>query len=285
VLLAILTVGAACLVLIYRQSASESHLLQILRLLNSQNSTKQSHSSSSSSSSSSVQEYMFQDFKRDYDEAVYKMRGGDVPIDGSIHSTNRAELAFFLSRDPSIKTVCETGFNVGTSTYIWLSSPHIEKVWSFDLNIQIPTKKMAHDYLQNKFPGKLFVTEGDSTKTLPKFVDTHPDVECDLIFVDGGHIFDIPELDLRNMRRMTPKTGAFVLADDYGDCPYCLDVKRGWDKLVKEGNLLSLGCLHTCFGGFVTGYTNCENPIDHYMCMGRFSAVTPKDRSHTPTVS
>jgi len=290
--MAMLALGAAFMVLLYRQSSSEDHLLQILRILNSpQNSTKQQQSSSSSSSSSPpislkpIKEYNFDDFKKEYDQAVAAMRGSYPPPDGSIHATNRAEYAFFLSRDPSIKTVCETGFNVGTSSFIWLSNPHIEKVWSFDLGYSNePAKKLAHDYLQNRFPGRLFVTEGDSTITLPNFVNAHPEVECDFIFVDGGHIQDIPEHDLRNFRRMTAKTGAFVLADDYGDCGYCVAVKHGWNRMVDEGTLLNLGCLQTCWGGFETGYRKCDDPYNHFMCMGRFSPVTPEFRAQIPTV-
>ncbi|ELU18391.1 hypothetical protein CAPTEDRAFT_227627, partial [Capitella teleta] len=118
-----------------------------------------------------------------------------------------------LAQLPFVKTICETGFNAGHSALIWLTANVDAEVYSFDMGEHEYAKKMAK-HLQDKYPGRLMVTWGDSTKTLPQFKRDHPEVNCDLIVVDGGHTVPVATADFSNLRNLASDTN-IVVFDDY----------------------------------------------------------------------
>jgi hypothetical protein len=214
--------------------------------------------------------YLFSEFAAEYDRVVAAMRNGRNPSDGSIHATNRAEMSFLVSRSPEIHTVCETGFNVGTSAFIWLSNPAVKKLYTFDVDVSTtPEKKSSLEYLQKRFPGRIEYIEGNSEESITRFYNANPTVECDLVLVDGGHGGSVPASDMRNFAKLASRKGAIVLADDYGDCGYCHDVKAAWDGQVAAKNIIHIGCMNTCFGSFSDGY-NARCEPGHYYCYGRY---------------
>ena len=87
---------------------------------------------------------------------------------------------------PFVTNICETGFNFGHSSFNWLTANDRVMVRLFDLG-DYPHARLMAEYLQSKFPGRLFVTFGDSTKTIPEFIMANPSHHCDIMFVDGGH--------------------------------------------------------------------------------------------------
>ena len=131
-----------------------------------------------------------------------------------------------------VKTVCETGFNVGHSTLLWLLANPNVKVYSFDLNRNKCTAPMA-DYLMNRFPDRFNITYGDSTKTLPAFHRQNPDVKCDLIIVDGGHTARIASLDLENFYRMANRMNIVF----YDKHPDLYRLGTSWEVLKWRGVL------------------------------------------------
>ena len=54
---------------------------------------------------------------------------------------------------------------------------------------------------------------GDSTVTLPRFADRHPELRCDVIFVDGGHSYAVAKSDFLTFRRLATNA-TVVIADD-----------------------------------------------------------------------
>ena len=81
-------------------------------------------------------------------------------------------------------TYCEIGFNSGHSAATVLSTNPHSKVVAFDLGNK--SSKAAKDYLDHKFPGRLHVIWGNSTKTVPA---AEKPEKCDAFLVDGGHSF------------------------------------------------------------------------------------------------
>ena len=118
-----------------------------------------------------------------------------------------------IVRIPFIRTVCETGFNAGHSAFTWLSANPNAHVYSFDLGEHTYSKPMA-ELLSNMFAGRLTLTWGDSTETLPRFHEQNPDIRCDLVSVDGGHSFEVAQADINNFRRMANRKNVLVF-DDY----------------------------------------------------------------------
>ena len=142
-----------------------------------------------------------------------------------------------LVRAPFVKTVCETGFNAGHSTFMWLASNPKVRVFSFDIRKHGYAKPMA-DALSNLFVGRLTVTWGNSLETLPTFRQNNPSVNCDIVIVDGGHTTEIAQADMDNFRPMTSKQNLVVL-DDYPTTMANFNRTLGmvWEGEKRKGNL------------------------------------------------
>ena len=128
--------------------------------------------------------------------------------------------------------MCETGFNAGHSTLIWLLANPSVKVYSFDLNRHPCTEPMA-EYLKKRFPRRFTITYGNSTETLPLFRRRNPDVKCDLSIADGGHTVPVASSDLENFYRMSTKLNIVF----YDNHPDRYDIGTSWELLKRRGVL------------------------------------------------
>ncbi len=135
-------------------------------------------------------------------------------------------------KENSIKNVMEIGFNGGVSSSVFLSSGDDVSVTSFDIG--------EHEYVHSAkklidevfSPDRHVLILGDSTETVPKFKPDDTEL-FDLVFVDGGHAGDIPELDIKNSHRLLKKGGFFII-DDF--CyAYGLDVMKGVKRCIDQG--------------------------------------------------
>ena len=132
-----------------------------------------------------------------------------------------------------VKTICETGFNVGHSTLLWLLLKPDVKVISFDINQYKCTETMAKQ-LKERFGDRLHLVFGDSTHTLPHFKANHPDVVCDVTIVDGGHTRKVAEADLLNFYNMTGRLN-YVFMDNYPDENFGRALAYGWEGVKRRG--------------------------------------------------
>lgn len=150
------------------------------------------------------------------------------PEEGHSGRWNEKTVAYrALINRAGLKTVCEIGFNAGHSSLTWLAANPDIHLYSFDL---------PHDYqhygvevINEKFPGRLNLTNGNSLETLPQFFKEHPDVYCDIAHVDGGHTYEIAIADLKNFfPRLKP--GGMLLIDDTlcPDKEYCIGPMKAW---------------------------------------------------------
>ena len=142
---------------------------------------------------------------------------------------------YALANSSHTQTICETGFNAGHSTFQWLTGSTTAKVYSFDLGNHGYARHMA-SYLQSKFPRRLQMIWGDSTKSIPDFIETNPDVKCDLIIVDGGHSYKIAYADLSNFRKLAKSGHSVVIIDDMSKSKGGA-VNRAWDQFSKDWHL------------------------------------------------
>lgn len=138
-----------------------------------------------------------------------------------------------LARSPGLTTVCETGFNAGHSAlrFLVLSDAH---VYEFDLGMHDYSHESAV-FLQRSFPGRLTVTWGDSTVSLPNFSQANPSVKCDIIIVDGGHDFHVAMADLRNFMRMASTSHTLVIDDTPCNALHCQGPTEAWSQLKRSG--------------------------------------------------
>ena len=54
---------------------------------------------------------------------------------------------------------------------------------------------------------------GDSRTTGPEFTASPPGLEFDLVFIDGGHSYEVARADLLNMRELSSESTAVIIDD------------------------------------------------------------------------
>lgn len=141
--------------------------------------------------------------------------------------------------DDSVKTICETGFNAGHSAARFLSQSKA-RVYEFDLGDH-DYAKTAEAFLTDKFPGRLKVTWGDSTQTLPQFHKENPDIKCDIVIVDGGHLLPVALADLKNFAPMASPRHVLAIDDTPCQEDFCKGPSASWQGLLQQGCIEETG--------------------------------------------
>ena len=168
-------------------------------------------------------------------------RNGRVdPIFGSAkHNPKAVEIYAALASAPSIKTICEVGYNWGATALMWLDASITAKARgiSFDLAERLYTNATLQ-YLNSVYDNRLTLIAGDSTETIPRFTKEHMngDFACDLIFVDGDHSFEGESLNLKNFRELTQcgSAGSVYIMDDCDCSRSKLPTTQAFTKAVEQ---------------------------------------------------
>jgi hypothetical protein len=68
---------------------------------------------------------------------------------------------------------------------------------------------------------------------VPAFVDAYPEKKCDLLFIDGGHSYEVAKADIENFKALATEDSLVIMDDT--DAP---DVRVAWGEatqgVVKE---------------------------------------------------
>jgi predicted O-methyltransferase YrrM len=131
-------------------------------------------------------------------------------------------LLYYLVMEDNMQNVLETGCNQAQSTRAILSAmkeKNSGKLYSVDL-------KDGTHRIPDELKSYWNMVKGDSTK-----VDTIKKVNnkvYDMVLIDGGHFFPVPELDFINFAPLV-KEGGFILLHDIinQNC----DVPSFWNKI------------------------------------------------------
>lgn len=126
--------------------------------------------------------------------------------------TRECELLKKLVKKKDVKSVLEIGFNGGHSSELFLKTKEKLTVTSFDIGIH-DYLKVGKDYIDIKFPKRHDLVLGNSLKTIPDYSTQNPDKKFDLIFIDGGHTYDIAYGDLINCKKLAHEN-TIVIMDD-----------------------------------------------------------------------
>lgn len=135
---------------------------------------------------------------------------GFAEFEGNISAVPRE--VNFLSKivsDKNIKNVLEIGFNAGHSAEIFLSRNPNCKLVSFELGKHNYTR-IAKNFIDRKYPNRHTLIIGDSNETIPKY---NPNFKFDLIFIDGGHEYNIALNDINNCKRLSHKNTVIIIDD------------------------------------------------------------------------
>jgi len=139
-----------------------------------------------------------------------------------------------LASQPSVSTICETGFFNGVSSATWLCANPNAKVFNFDLEPPHENVKIIKDFFGHD---RFTMTEGDSTVTLAAFAANSSSPFCDIMVADGGHFGDVPFSDTSNFAKIAAKAPSrkhvFLVDEVYFDNPgnqCCMDVTASFEK-------------------------------------------------------
>ena len=136
-----------------------------------------------------------------------------------------------LQKQTKVHKIVEIGFNGGFSAGVMLNTRSDIEVLSVDLG--------AHDYvltcktwIDKQFPNRHMLIIGDSRNVLPRLGRQLE--EADLIFIDGGHLDDVPLSDIHNVLRFC-RPDAWIVIDDYAR--YAPDVVKAVNECLKDHKL------------------------------------------------
>jgi len=141
----------------------------------------------------------------------------------------------YLASRPKVRNICETGFNLGHSSFSYLTGNRHAIIHSFDIGAYNYTFNMA-SFLKSRFPSRFFIHIGDSTYKVPEFARTHPNYRCDLMVVDSGRNYTAAITDLVNMAIMANvDDGNIIVLNDYPSLVPFPETGWAWENLCRWG--------------------------------------------------
>ncbi|WP_237341626.1 class I SAM-dependent methyltransferase [Williamsia soli] len=157
-------------------------------------------------------------------------------------SANDEQLAFLraAAAGTEVQQIAEIGFNAGFSSHAFLDANPRARVTSFDL-AEHQYVSASKKHIDEEFPGRHTLIAGDSLETVPRFGDSEPDHRFDLIFIDGGHTYDIARADITNMRRLAHEKTVLIFDDLLPHKPWGEGPIRAWQWAIDSGTVVQTG--------------------------------------------
>lgn len=163
-------------------------------------------------------------------------------LEGNIYSLNTKTeyYEYFLSKQKNIylcgrhlkqnSEILEIGFNSGFSALLLLLSSHPSvKITCVDINCHNYTMP-CFNIIKELFPDRIEILLGSSVNVLPKLTKKY-----DLIHIDGCHLTEIAELDIKNSLSLINNNGIMIMDDIEFN-----DLGNLWNKYVNNYNLIDV---------------------------------------------
>jgi Methyltransferase domain len=158
---------------------------------------------------------------------------GYFPWEGASSATEMLYLAR-TARHANAGLVGETGFSTGFSSRAFLQAHPDARVVSFDV-CENRWTGIAKELIDKQFPGRHTLICGDSRDTLPKFTASNPELRFDLVFIDGGHAYEIARADLLNMRELSTENTAVIMDDLVPQFSFGVGPTKAWSDAIVDG--------------------------------------------------
>ena len=141
--------------------------------------------------------------------------------------------------NPDIINIMEIGFNAGHSAETFLSSNKNINLTSFDIG-EKDYLKHGKEYIDKTYPKRHKIIIGDSLITVPEFSKNN-DQKFDIIFIDGGHEYNVAHGDILNCKNLAHGKTIVILDDTIDDINlmnvWNVGPTKAWNK-TKESNII-----------------------------------------------
>ena len=159
-----------------------------------------------------------------------------------LNQRQRKDIINILNSNKNAKNIMEIGFNAGHSAELFLKNSDAY-VYSFDLGDHFHKYlKFGKQYININYPNRHSLVLGDSTIRVPKFAENNSEIKFDIIFIDGGHDYDIAYADLMNCRKLANENTIIIMDDivknpDYST-GWTVGPGKAWDNLINSNLLI-----------------------------------------------
>lgn len=147
-----------------------------------------------------------------------------------------------LTQGNNIKHVLEIGFNAGHSAEIFLKNNNSLMLTSFDLgNHNYLTH--AKEFIDNIYTNRHTLLIGDSTITIPKYINENSEQKFDVIFIDGGNSYDIAKSDLENCARLAHKDTIVIMDDTTHtnlNIIHTVGPTTVWNEFLRDNKIIEI---------------------------------------------
>jgi hypothetical protein len=152
---------------------------------------------------------------------------------------------FWCGKQPATR-MCEIGFNAGHSSMLLLLGRNCEPMdfTVFDIGHHQYTAP-CFDYIKQSFSHVKFeYVEGDSTVTMPEWINARPEMResYDLVHVDGGHSEYCASNDMKNADILLKMGGIMVIDDTNAE-----QINNQVNLYLASGRYVEL-CVFKTFG-------------------------------------
>jgi len=154
----------------------------------------------------------------------------------------QVEDLIILTNKPNLN-VMEIGFNAGHSAEIFLQNNKELILTSFDLG-EHDYGKPAKEYIDATYPNRHNLILGDSRTTIPIYLQNNKDTKFDIIFIDGGHAYEISNADMENCFHLAHKETIVILDDTIftngWEAFYTIGPTRTWTEHLQQNKIIEL---------------------------------------------
>ena len=149
-----------------------------------------------------------------------------------------------FARMNHVKDIMEIGFNAGHSSESFLMANSNAHVTSFDIG-NVRAMQFGKEYIDARFPGRHTLILGDSRTTVVEFKQNNPNKRFDLIFIDGGHTYEVAKHDVIQSSGLAHKD-TIIVVDDVVYVPgweagWTVNPTRIWEEGKNNSEISELG--------------------------------------------